>query len=222
MSTMGIPQDFPLRPYNNIRNRLGGERDKHPDSWSEFASAMNAVEYRFHSCAEHDEAFAESIRRAGNSPPAPERYAQERELFCFFVTGMSAIESFCYGLFAIGSMLDAQAFPFVTTEDKRNITPEKTADKFRTTFSGENITSILKRLTESQDYQRWRTMRNILSHRSTPGRKFFRGGARDGDAVWGEKIMIDEDTTVSRRRWLAKVLDDLLEATDAFTAAKFV
>ncbi len=223
VSTIGteMPQDFPAKPYENILKRLVGESDRHPSFWSEFASAWSAVAYRFRSCAEHDEAFAESIRRAGNSPPPPERYAQERELFSFFATGMSAIESLCYGLFAIGSMLDARAFPLVTTEDKRNVYPEKTANKFGTTFPCEIITSILKRLTESQDYQAWKTIRNILSHRSTPGRRFFRGGDHDGIAVWGE-ILIDENTTVSRRRWLANILSDLLEAADAFTAARFV
>jgi hypothetical protein len=219
---MGIemPPDFPLQPYDNIRNRLVGERDKDPESWGELASAWNAIAYRFCSCAEHDETFSQSVRRAGNSPPGRERYIQERELFCFFVTGMSAIECLCYGLFAIGSMLDKEAFPFVTIEDRKAITPERTASRFRTTFSRENITSTLKRLTESQDYQRWRTIRNILSHRSTPGRQFFRGGARDGEAVWGE-IMIDQNTTVSRRRWLAGAVRDLLEATDSFTVAQF-
>jgi hypothetical protein len=119
-------------------------------------------------------------------------------------------------------MLDAKNFPLVTAEDKRSVNPERTAEKFGMTFPRETITLVLKRLKESQDYQRWKTMRNILSHRSTPGRQIFRGGDRDGDAVWGETIQIDEDITVSRRRWLAKTLAGLMEAADAFTAAKFV
>jgi hypothetical protein len=50
-------------------------------------------------------------------------------------------------------------------------------------------------------------MRNILSHRSTPSRQVYRGGAHEGNSVWGE-ILIDEITTVSRRRWLANNLSD--------------
>ncbi|MGA3296449.1 MAG: hypothetical protein ABSD41_03255 [Candidatus Bathyarchaeia archaeon] len=223
MSAIGIemPQDFPIKPYENVLKRLVDENDRHPTSfWSEFASAWNAIAYRFRSCAEHDGAFTESIGRAGNSPPSPERYVQERELFCFFVTGMSTIESFCYSLFAIGSMLDAQTFPLETAEGKRDVTPKMTIDKFGTAFPCEIITSILKRLNDSQEYWDWRTMRNILSHRSTPSRQFFRGGGHDGNAVWGG-ILIDENTTVSRRRWLANNLSDLLEATDTFTVGKF-
>ncbi len=214
------PRDFPAKPYNNILARLAGET-RSRESRRELFSAWNAVVYRFRSCAEYDETFAESVRRAGKAPPSPERYIQERELFCFFVTGMSAIECLCYGLFAIGSMLDARAFPFVTTADRRDVCPEMTADKFVKNFPEYNIASVLKQLKESQDYQRWKEMRNILSHRSTPARKIFVGGDHDGDAVWGETIQIDEDTTASRRRWLAETLGNLLEAADVFTAAKF-
>jgi hypothetical protein len=224
VSTIDIemPQDFGAKSYEDIYNHVASKRDRHPDSWREFASAWNAVAYRFRSCAESDEAFTKSIKQFGNSPPMSERYVQERELFSFFVAGRSAIESLCYALFAIGSMLDAAIFPLLTPEDKKNVNPEMTRDKFGKAFPSDIITSDLKRLTESQAYRDWRTMRHILSHRSTPGRRFFRGGEHDGDAVWGEKILIDENTTVSRRRWLVKTLGDLLEAADAFTATSFV
>lgn len=46
----------------------------------------------------------------GGAPPEPERYRQERDLFGFFVSGLSAIESTNYGLFAIASMLDPNRF----------------------------------------------------------------------------------------------------------------
>jgi hypothetical protein len=224
VSSVGIemPQDFPAKPYKDIINHVADQRDKHPDSWPEFGTAWNAVAYRFRSCAEHDEAFTESIKQFGNSPPMHERYVQERELFCFFVAGRSAIESLCYGLFAIGSMLDASTFPLVTPEDKERVYPEMTRDKFGKAFPSEIIATVLKQVMRSQDYRDWRTMRNILSHRSTPGRRFSRGGEHDGDAVWGEKILIDENTTVSRRRWLANTLSDLLAAADVFAAASFV
>jgi len=224
VSTIGIemPQDFSVKPYEAIKNRLIGKKDTHSDSWDEFAFAWNAVAYRFRSCTEHDEAFTESIRRHGKTLPPSERYVQERALFCFFVTGVSTIESLCYGLFAIGSMLDAQNFLFVTPDDRRNVSPEETTDKFGTVFPRENITATLKRMTKMHDYQDWKVMRNILSHRSTPGRLIFRGGDRDGDVLWGETILIDENTTISRRRWLAKMVSDLLDAADVFTAARFV
>lgn len=134
--TVGIemPADFPVKPYEAIYNRLASKQDTYFDSWYEFIRAWDAVAYRFRSCAEHDEAFAESIRRAGKGPPPPERYIQDRELFCFFVSGLATVECPCYGLFAIGSILDAQSFPFVTPDDKRNVSPDKASDPFWTTL----------------------------------------------------------------------------------------
>ena len=72
-----------------------------------------------------------------------------------------------------------------------------------------------------RDFQSWKEMRNILSHRSTLGRRIYMGGGPN-EVVWGEKILVDEDTTVSRRRWLVKMLHGLLDAADVFTAAKLV
>ena len=38
------------------------------------------------------------LKKAGDAPPQPKRYIQEKELFHFFVNGYSTLESFCYAL----------------------------------------------------------------------------------------------------------------------------
>jgi len=222
LSTIGIrmPQEFPTKPYDAVYSRLVNKKDSHSDSFREFVSAWNTVAYRFLSCDEHDQAFSESVKRFGKTPPPLERYVQERELYGFFVTGFSVIESFCHGMFAIGSILKPEKFPFVTPDDKRKVSPEVTADKFGKVFSGESITTALHSMRRSQDFRDWKNMRNILSHRSTPGRHGFFGGDRNGEVIWGEKTPIDESTTASRFRWLVDTLDDLLEAADKFTSVK--
>lgn len=224
VSTVGVrlPPDFPAGPYQRISNRLSGKKDTHFGSWSEFACAWNAVAYRFLSCTEYDAAFTKSVKRFTNSPPHDEWYRQQRDLFGFFVTGVSVIESLCYGLFAVGSILTAQNFPFATSNDRKYVYPETTADKFGKVFPSEGITATLKRMIDTKDYQDLKGMRNILSHRSTPSRRFYKGGANDGDVLWGDMIPINQDTTCLRRRWLVGMLGDLLDAADSFTAARLV
>lgn len=222
LSTIGIrmPQEFPTRPYEAVYRRLGNKRDSHPESFREFVSAWVTVAYRFLSCDEHNQAFSESVKRFGKTPLPLERYVQERELYGFFVAGFSVIESFCYGIFAIGSISKPKKFPFVTPVDKRKVSPEVTADKFGAVFKGESITTALHSMRRSQDFRDWKNIRNILSHRSTPGRHAFLGGDRNGEVIWGEKIPINENTTASRFRWLVDTLDDLLDTADEFTSVK--
>lgn len=181
-----MPDDFPVKPYENIMNSIvqAQESNKHPEPWHEFACAWNAIAWRFCSCAEHDLAFTKAMRQPEKFSSSHEIYVQERELFCFFVSGMSVIECTCYASFAVGSMLDVRTLPIVTEEDKRKIKPEMTADKFGKAFPGEGITSILNQLMISKEYRDWKTMRSILFHRSTPSRQIFVGGERNGEVVW--------------------------------------
>src|SRR5258706_610353 len=59
------------------------------------------------------------------------------------------------------------------------------------------------------------SIRNILSHRSTPPRNFNLGGERDKQTDWGE-ITLDENTTSDRLKWLSQTLHLLLEDLNYF------
>src|SRR2546428_9732197 len=135
LTTVGlsVPQDFPAGPYEGI-HAVVSKRLLFKDSpGSEYAGAWNAVAYRYLACAESDEAFTKSIVKSA-SPPPPERYDQERELFSFFLNGLSSIESMCYAFFALASTLRPQEFPFASAQDWRMVTPEATAGAFRQAF----------------------------------------------------------------------------------------
>jgi len=219
LSTIGLvmPGDFAVVPYEAIHSRVVAKKEAYRHSWAQYASAWNALAYRFLSCATHDREFTQSIKRAGSSPPQPERYIQERALFSFFVTGLAAIESLCYGLFAIGSMLNAQNFSITTPQDMRLITPRKTARQFAAAFPKEHIAAALQQMRNAQDFRDWKEIRNILAHRSAPGRLFHEGGPHHGETLWVKGIQIDENTMASRRQWLAKTVRTLLIAADVFT-----
>jgi hypothetical protein len=187
-------------------------------------TAWCAIANRFRACAEHDKAFTRSIKK-NDAPPQPERYAQERDLFGFFVTGLSVIENTCYGLYAIASMLDDVYFPIKKAGHKKAISPENTADRFRTTFPTEGISRALNRMVNSQEYEDWKEVRNILAHRGSPGRIVRRthvegSGETHGDALWLKGIPLDASTTPSRRVWLAGTLQTLLREADSFTRTK--
>ena len=234
VSALGItvPEDFPLVAYEAVATRINARQSANPIAWPEFAGAWNAVAYRFRGCTEYHQSYTESVRREGDAQAQPERYFQERDLIGFFVTGLATIDSLFYGLFAIASMLDDKTFKIETDGQRRKISLNTdTLTLFSNAFPGAMITDALRDLQRDQDYQNWKTMRNILSHRSAPGRQIRvniqAGPGREKrqisqeSAFWMGHVPIDELTTATKRKWLVKTLGDLLNATDAFTAQHF-
>jgi len=141
LTTIGLimPKVFPVEPYESIHKRIVKKKDDYRKSWNQYAGAWNAVGYRFLSCNNHDKAFTESIQRAGNAPPPSERYIQESNLFGFFVSVLSTIESLIYGLYDIASIIKVEEFPIAPDENLRLINPKNTKGKFVKEFTNLNI-----------------------------------------------------------------------------------
>ena len=209
-----VPSDFPSEPYEAARHLMIPKKDRFSDLWREFTGAWNTLPYRFLSCTRQNDIYIESVRRFGTSPSSPQRFIQEEALFFFFVAGLSAIESLCYGLYFIAAMVDQNSFP---TNNKRKIIPEETSRCLRATFPYESITSTLGGLLESSDFTDWNEIRNILAHRISPSRTFRIGGAQHGRTSWLNEIEIDDTTTGERLEWLTKNLRELLEGIVLFT-----
>jgi hypothetical protein len=210
-----MPPDFPAKLYESVQQRVSVDLgESYPEPRKLFAGGWNAVRYRYLACAEHDQDFTCSIQQERTHL---ERYHQERDLFGFFVTGLSTIESLCFALHAIGSIVKPNEFPIGTEQDLKEITPASTARRFAKSFQGDPLTTALKQLTKSQDFIEWSRLRNILAHRATPGRAIYVGGPQDGRIEWAD-ISLDHEATSSRRTWLSGVVLGLLEATDRFTA----
>jgi hypothetical protein len=226
MPSIEMPDDFADDLYDSVYQRIGnalGNQQPQPLSWPEYSGAWLGLMYRYRSCADHDEVFTDSVNSFGDTPEWSERYKQERELFGFFVTGLSAIECACYGLFALGSWLNADQFSFMRDADKRVITPEWTLERFRVAFPNESLTRALQQITHDQQYRDWKKARNVLAHRSQPGRNIYLsnvGPPRTAEWVL-QNIPIDSTATATRRRWLAGSLRLLLSEADTFTAKHF-
>ncbi len=231
MPEIDMPSDFPVGPYDSVWERLvglGAEYDRTGaqgkyHSWYQWLAAWINITYRFRSCAEHDEAFARSVSKFGDNPRQPEKYHQDRELFGFFVTGLSAIESAYYGLFAVGSILDPDNFPLSTYKDMRNATTTKTVQQFTMSFPNDGITAALQGIASQQEYRDWRDARNIIAHRISPGRRIYAsiGGPAKTTEWMLQNMPMDAASTASRRRWLAGSLHYLLTEADNFTAKHF-
>lgn len=218
---LAMPKGFPVEPYESIHKRMVKKKNDYLKSWFQYAWSWNAVAYRFLACTEHDRAFTYSIKKFGISPKPPERYLQEKNLFGFFVTGLSTLESLLYSLYPIASVIKPPYFPIATEKDLRSITPEKTTNKFKKHFGGQNINCILKKLIDDKNYKDWKNIRNILIHRIARGRDFSNGGNHSGKALWIDGIPINEYTTSSLYKWLTHWVLIILNEIDDFTSNEF-
>jgi len=216
ISDFEVPFDFPLNPYITVYNKVTS-RYVASDARTEFSAAWIALAYRFTAITELDNKFTQSIHRAGDAPVQPERFIQDQALFDFFVNGLAAIESLCYGSFALGNLLAPVGFPFTTEREKRSVTPEATRDAFIRTFPG-SLTNSLRVLCSSTEYDQWRSARNLLAHRIAPGRHTFAGVGSDApnpaSIMMTLQIPLDLNTTSVRRSWLTTTVLALLTAVN--------
>lgn len=125
--------------------KLGPYQPRFPVEWAEYAGGWNAIAIRFTTAAKADDVFTASISQS-TSPPLPERQVQEEAWFAFCVAGYSAIESFAYALFALGSMLQPTNFPTSPQTQLRKITPALTQKKFAAHFAAAPVKLALSAL----------------------------------------------------------------------------
>jgi len=229
-----VPAGFPIKPYESIQKRVVSRNTKgaiDPIVLGEFQGGWNAVAYRFCANVEHDASFTASVREYGVSPAMDQRYRQERELLGFFVTGLSVSESLAYSTYAIGSMLDATAFPMQTPKNRKNVDIAETSRRYKKSFPTENITVVWNELLHLTEFKELKEVRHILAHRCAPSRRIvdsasisFQTGALTDRTVQAEwtvfGIPIDENTTRTRHDWLIKTVVKILEATDKFTTSR--
>jgi hypothetical protein len=203
-----MPKDFPQKLYEEIHSHCQPRMTPEPpngERWNEYMAAWNAVAYRFRAVADHDEAFVLAL-----FPDTHEnRYKQEKELFGFFVSGLSVLESFSYGLYFLASLVASQHFPI---QKRQEITLKVTGQCFDRAFPKKPITLCLHSLLNEVTYLEWKRIRNTLAHRCAPGRNIPFGGSSSQDDIWKlENIPLNRNITATRRRWLAVVLSNLLD-----------
>jgi hypothetical protein len=218
-----VPEDFPRATYNKVAH-FAHEKIRPSPILEHFHDSWLAGGYRYCTCAEHDAAFRASIERAGNSPPQSEHYVQERELFGFFVSGLTTIECFAYSCYALGAVLDVASFPI---ENLRALTVKTTSNRFAQCFPNDPISQTLVKLIKDKEYKDWVDARNILAHRSLPKRKvtvqLWPPQPESSKTVtWlDDTIEVNSTTTTARRVWLSLIVRELIIGVDEFNLSHF-
>jgi len=219
LKSLGISlySGFPCETYDSVNSLLSVASLMGLPAWREFERAWNAVAYRYKACAEHDIAFTESFKRSSTSLSPTERYIQERELFGFFSTGLSAMEACCYALFSIASLHNPSKFRLSMDEHFRVTTVGRIARAFSNYFPGKAFTSTILKIYLSKEYNDWKEAREVLNHRAQPSKTIC---TRDGNDSHSHSqvcdIQIDQRTTSSRMLWLTQTINDLVGCAASF------
>jgi hypothetical protein len=226
LTTNGLvmPGEFPVSAYEAVHAVLRKHNQAHPLMYEQWSGAWNAVSYRYLAVTEYSDSFTKSVVDRTGTATVDGRHRQERDLFGFFGSAVSALEAAFYGLFAIGGFLATAQFPLATAEDQRRVSPSSTHTVFARVFSGDPIVSVLETVTNDVAYRQLHDVRNVLTHRSAPGRRFFLGGGNDDlpipDEWKGLGIRLDKDMTRAREMELARLLTLLLEGSHVFVQAR--
>jgi hypothetical protein len=213
---MNVPDGFPVDAYNDISHIIGNKIPTAHISWDYYAGAWNAIGYRYLLMLESSESFSNSISRYGAGPPSEERLKQENSLFTFFSAGLSVIESFSYGLYAITSFINPTVFPIATVADIKNISTENLCNKLLKYYPKDNVSLSMKNIIKDTDYQNFKSVRNVLIHRSAPGRYIH---VNEYSGVWKlDGLTLDDKFTPPKCKWVMDTTNVLIN--DAYDFVK--
>jgi hypothetical protein len=230
-----MPNDFPVYEYEEMHKLVIAKNSNSAiDSvtLSQFLAGWNAVAYRFRATADHDQAFTIAINESADSRISTDtglafenKHVQERELFGFFVTGLSVLESIAYSVFVLCSMVNPQAFPIQTVQDRRRVSLGETEKRLQANFPSELLTPEFHSCLADSNFQQWKDIRNTLAHRTSPPRLYRQavsiGAPNTGVTSWGVEwpdfgLSLNTNTTADRRIWLANRTSTFLSAANEF------
>lgn len=219
---LGAPLDFPAGPYEAVHAIVVSKWMSHA-LYEHYAGSWNAVAYRYVGANDAGQEFDLSLEEHGASPTPVERYRQEQALFTFFSSGFSTFEAAFYALYVIGAFLEPTGFSLASEKDQQRVSPAHTSIAFKAAFVGDPILAGFDRVFADPAYQQWREIRNVLTHRTAPGRRMYVSiGTDDAPPVeWKLKnITLDRALVPARQGELARLLGELLSATEAFLAKR--
>lgn len=215
-------EDFPSKAYEAVHAHVVDNWSTMP-TYSQYTGAWNALAYRFQGVIEAGARFQRSLKDYGSHPSPQQRYQQEEALFSFFSNGFSAFEAAFYAFFAVGSFIEPMAFPLVTLKDQQRVSPLLTAATFKRAFPDNALLVAFAKLFAEPSYQRWRNMRNVLTHRAAPGRRVFVGfGTDDAPPVeWKlNDLPLDSNLVPHHQRELAQLITDVVLAFERFLTTR--
>lgn len=211
-----VPVGFPSEIYDRVHHIMNVKASGHLNS-IKFSGAWNALSYRYVEADECATQFARHFAKYGSSPPGQERYRQERSIFDFYSAAVSCLDTVAFAIFAIASLKHGTTFLLSKNEDEKNATPHKLLLKLKATFPDDLITGAWSRLSSDQRTKEIRDIRNVLTHRTNPGRTYNVGGALDGQTQSNLRDRaMTKDFLVSHRDDLTDILCEVLPAIETF------
>lgn len=212
--------NFPYQPYEAIHNLV--QKWGQDPTYEHYAGAWNALAYRFKAAYEHGDQFAEALTKHGTAPLPEERYHQEKALYDFFSSAFSAFEASFYGMYSIGVWIAPSSFTLASSKDQQRVNPRYVREAYADTFPGDPFIQAMGSVLNDQLFQSLRDIRNVLTHRSAPGRLHFAGiGVEDiTPSVWKlNNLPLDENLVSNSKQTLSRLLQELLEAFETFIRA---
>jgi hypothetical protein len=224
LSTNGlsVPAEFPKKNYEAVHSLIVKKFGSHP-LYEHYAGAWNSLAYRYRGAVDSGFLFVSLLDKHGASPPAQERYLQEKALFEYFSSGFSVFESFFYGMYSICAFTDPVKFVLASPKDQQRVSPSSTKQAFDKAFVGDPILSVFNDLFADPEYQRWREIRNILTHRTAPGRRIYVSlGSDDAPPVeWKlNNTPLDASIVSNGSRELSRLLSLLLDGAALFVRSR--
>ena len=226
LSPNGInkPKDFPIDSYESIYKEIVSKKSS-DTNYHHFSGAWNALAYRYKAMIDHGDAFTESLKEYGTAPEPEQRYQQEKNLFDFFNACFSCFESLSYALYIVGYFISPSNFEISTPKHLQSITPKKTKELFEKTFSSEDIVIELNNLSNNPEYQKIREIRNILAHRTAPGRTLYVSTGSENSPATEWKLNnspLDNSLITNSQKNVSDFLEILLESFDKFIKLKSI
>lgn len=176
-----LPEAYPAAVHLEI-HRLAQAKfqaDEVPESiQSQFRMAMNSIPYRYKSFVEASEEFSQLVVTHGAAPAQPQRYSQERAFFEFVMTANSCLEALAYALFACGSVIAPDHFPFEDDQQRRGVNIRSTARAYHHISQHHQVAHFFTDLSDTDKFSIIRTLRRILYHRGLPGRLIIAGSEK--------------------------------------------
>gem|GEM_PF-1496508 len=214
-----MPSEFPTSLYESIFHHLVSLKSS-DRLWEHFSGSWNALGYRFRACIDYRDTFISYIEKFGSTPPPEERYLQESVLFNFFSSAFSVLEATFYGLYVVGAFINPTYFLLSTARDQQAVTPYSTQKAYAKTFPNDPILITLSNLFNDQRYRQLREIRNILTHRTAPGRRMYVsiGGPEALATEWKlNDVRMDGSIVINGMKDLSDLLAELLTAYNKFT-----
>lgn len=214
---LSVSKSFHIDSYEKIILLIGNHRFKNYDIYLQFAYAWNGIIYRYKSIDYHDKRFSKSFSAFGNAPPHSQRLVQERELYNFFSNSYSIFENFAYALYFAIHHYNTNNFPVKSENDIYNINFHNIKCRLSDLYADEGITKTIISIISDDNYKTIKKYRNILSHRSAPGRqhyKFMNFGNQP--VIWNEDIELTDKLTFNLKNWIFNKINYLLDESYIF------